>query len=111
MTNNYSMIYADLNSSSTIWDWVNSTGGQIELKLAAISTIVLVVVLSICGVWKMVAHNPKSIETCNAAMKNAIIGWIIINVSGFIVNTISAFVQGGEYQATTSSAIIHLMHL
>ena len=33
MTNNYSMIYADLNSSSTIWDWVNSTGGQIELTL------------------------------------------------------------------------------
>lgn len=93
-------------ASTDIWSWAQNTMGDVYTKILGISTIAGVLCAIICLIWRMVSANPKSVEICNTWLKRILVTWIIINVLGFIINYVQPLVKGGQYTASSSSAMI-----
>jgi hypothetical protein len=93
------------DSSSDIWTAAKAIMGDFYGKLLGISTLVGVVSIAICLIWRMVSANPKTVEVCNGWIKRVAITWFILNLLGFIMNYIQPLVKNGQYSYGDSAMV------
>jgi hypothetical protein len=92
----YTSITTIFGAGDDMLDNVKTIMGDLYGALFAISTGLALLISLIALLFKMLAANPRTIETANMWLKRVIVTWVIINLLGFIFNFLSDLTEGGS---------------
>ncbi len=86
-----------VHANSDVWSTLNGTISDVYTELLKISTGLMAVIVVATTLIGMFSQNTRSVDQAFTWRKRAIIGWILINSLGFLVNYGENILEGGRF--------------